>query len=98
MPAYVIVQVTITDQEKYKAYVKLTPASIEKYGGKFIVRGGAAEDLEGRWDVPRIVVLEFESVEKAKEWYDSPEYRRARSVREGGAQMIMTVVEGCAPE
>lgn len=94
MPAYVVVQVEITDQAKYEAYKALTPAAVSKYGGRFIVRGGQAEDLEGRWDVPRLVILEFESVARAKEWYESPEYRHARQVRAGGANMIMTVVEG----
>lgn len=97
MAAYIIVQVNVTDPEKYTAYAKLTPASLEAFDGKFIVRGGATEDLEGRWEVPRLVILEFDTVERAKEWYDSPAYKKARSLREGGAEVTMTVVEGYTP-
>lgn len=94
MPAYVIVQVRITEQAKYDAYKQLTPGTVAKYDGRFIVRGGAKEDVEGTWDVPRVVIIEFPSFTRAKEWYDSPEYREARAVREGGADMTMSVIEG----
>ncbi|MDP7640461.1 MAG: DUF1330 domain-containing protein [Candidatus Hydrogenedentes bacterium] len=94
MSAYVIVQVNITDHKKYDAYKQMTPATIAQYGGRFIVRGGAREDLEGRWDVPRLVVIEFDSTETAKKWYGSREYQAAKAVREGGADMVFTVVEG----
>ncbi len=94
MPAYVIVQVEVTDDEKYERYKALTPNTIRKYGGKFIVRGGRSESLEGDWAVARLVILEFPTYDRAKEWYSSPEYRAAKAVREGGANMIFTVVEG----
>ena len=94
MSAYVIVQVKVTDESKYEEYKRMTPATLAPYGGKFIVRGGAQEDLEGRWDVPRLVILEFDSTEAARKWYDSPEYRAAKAVRDGGAEMVFTLVEG----
>lgn len=94
MAAYVVVQVEVTDAEKYGAYTKLTPATLERYGGKFIVRGGAMEDLEGHWDVPRLVVIEFESMAQARKWYSSPEYQEAKAVRAGGANVTFTLVEG----
>ena len=94
MSAYVIVQVTVTDETKYAQYKKMTPATLAQYGGKFIVRGGRQEDLEGRWDVAHLIMLEFASTEAARLWYDSPEYQAAKAVREGGAEMVFTLVEG----
>ena len=94
MPAYVIVQVKVTDEEKYEAYKQMTPATLEKHGGTFIVRGGAREDLEGRWDVARLVILEFDSTEAARKWSSSPDYQAATAGRESGAEMGLTLVEG----
>lgn len=94
MPAYVVIQVNVTDPEKYDAYKKLSPATVENFGGRFVVRGGEAEDLEGSRPYGRLVVLEFESVAQAKQWYDSPEYQHAKSVREGAGEGVFTVVEG----
>lgn len=94
MAAYVVIQVNVTDAEKYEDYKKLTPASIEKYGGRFLVRGGAHVDLEGKLKHSRLVLLEFSDVERAKQWYASPEYGEAKAVRAGAATAIFTVVEG----
>ncbi len=94
MSAYVIVQVNVTDSEKYDEYKKLTPASAEKYGGSFIVRGGAMEYIEGELPYARVVVLEFPDTEKASEWYNGPEYQHAKSVREGASEGVFTLVEG----
>ena len=69
MPAYIIVDVTIHNAENYEGYKKLTPASVAAYDGKFIVRGGKTETLEGNWQPGRFVVLQFPSVERAKEWW-----------------------------
>ena len=68
MPAYVIVEIEIVDPTGYEEYKKLASATVEKYGGKYIVRGGAAETLEGDWKPKRIVVLQFESTQRAKDW------------------------------
>lgn len=94
MPAYVLVEIQINDPEKYEAYKKLTPASIASYGGKFIVRGGHTESLEGNWEPGRIVVVEFPSVEKAKAWYTSPEYQAAKEIRLAASTGKMILVEG----
>ena len=94
MSAYIIVDVKITDPEVYKGYSKLVPATVEAYGGKFVVRGGAAENLEGDWEPNRIVVLEFESVEQAKAWHNSGEYREPKSIRHSASHGKMIVVEG----
>jgi uncharacterized protein (DUF1330 family) len=94
MTAFVIASVNVTNPEKYKDYMALTPAAISKHGGKFVVRGGNPEILEGEWQRPRVVVLEFPSREAAKKFYDSVEYTEARSKREGAAEFSMIVVDG----
>ena len=94
MAAYIIVDVTINDQHSYEEYKKLTPASIAAYDGKFIVRGGATETLEGNWQPGRIVVLEFPTMERAKEWWSSEMYAPARQIRYNAAESRMIVVEG----
>ena len=94
MPAYIIVDVTITDPEAYEGYKKLTPASLQNYGGKFIVRGGETETLEGVWSPGRVVVLEFPTKELAKAWWASPEYTPAKEIRQRAATTKMILVEG----
>jgi uncharacterized protein (DUF1330 family) len=94
MPAYVIVDVNITDPTRYEVYKKLTPGIVGSYGGKFIVRGGATEVLEGDWKPGRVVVLEFPDMEKAKSWYESPEYTEAKGIRFEASTGKMILVEG----
>lgn len=94
MPAYVIVDVNITDPVRYEDYKKLTPGIVGAYGGKFIVRGGTTEVLEGDWKPGRVVVLEFPDMEKAKAWYDSPEYTKAKKIRFEASSGKMILVEG----
>lgn len=94
MAAYVIVEVEVTDPATYEAYKKLTPATLKAYDGKFIVRGGAYETLEGDWQPNRIVLLEFPSVERAKAWWNSPEYTEAKEIRQRSAYTKMIVLEG----
>jgi uncharacterized protein (DUF1330 family) len=94
MPAYVIVEISITDPATYEEYKKLTPGSMAPYGGKFIVRGGATETLEGDWKPERIVVLEFPSIEKAKAWYHSTEYTAAKQIRWKASTGKIILAEG----
>lgn len=94
MPVYIIVEVQINNPSEYEEYKKLTPASIAAYDGKFIVRGGKTESLEGNWQPQRIVVLEFPTVKRAKEWWHSAEYAPAKAIRQRTAQTKMIVVEG----
>ena len=94
MPAYIIVDVEIHDPVQYEDYKKLTPISLAKYQGKFIVRGGTTETLEGGWDPQRIVVLEFPNAELAKSWWDSEEYAPAKALRHRTAKSKMILVEG----
>jgi uncharacterized protein (DUF1330 family) len=94
MPAYIIVDVSIHNAENYEDYKKLTPALLLPYEGKFIVRGGKTETLEGEWQPQRIVVLEFPSVEKARQWWASSEYAPAKAIRQANATTKMLLVEG----
>lgn len=94
MAAYVIVDVDVKDPERYREYVASVPPSIEKYGGRFVVRGGRAENLEGEWQPKRVVVLEFESIERAQEWWSSEEYRKPKAMRQAASHANMIVVEG----
>jgi len=94
MAAYIIIDITIHNAENYAGYLKLTPATIAAYGGKFIVRGGKTETLEGDWQPGRFVILEFPSLEKAKQWWASEEYAPAKAIRQANAATKMIVVEG----
>ena len=94
MTAYIVVEVDVKDPERYADYRKMVPASLEAYGGKFLVRGGAVEKLEGDWQPSRFVLIAFDSAEQAKRWWDSDEYRPARDLRQETARTKMIVVEG----
>ena len=94
MAAYVLVDVRIHDPAVYAEYRQLTPASIAAYGGRFVVRGGQVETLEGDWTPERIVVLEFPSVAQARAWWASPEYAPAKALRQRSATTQMILVEG----
>ena len=94
MAAYLIVDVEVLDKEKYDAYRPLAAKTIAQYGGKYIVRGGASEVLEGDWTPKRLVILEFPSVAQAKAWYHSPEYNEGKTMRHASSRSQMVVVEG----
>ena len=74
MAAYAVVNVEVTDPILYEEYKSKAPDTIASYGGRYLARGGAVEVLEGEGDPARLVILEFESLERLREWYDSPEY------------------------
>lgn len=94
MAAYVLVEISIHDPVEYEAYKKLTPAAVAAYDGRFIVRGGQTETLEGDWKPERIVVVEFPTVERAKEWWNSELYSNAKVIRQRAAKTKMIVVQG----
>ena len=97
MGAYVIVDVEVRDPEAYRDYTQAVPATLEPFGGRFIVRGGAVETLEGDWRPQRVVVIEFPSVEQAKAWHASPEYQAILPLRHRHARTnFLAVVEGAA--
>ena len=94
MTAYVIADVNVTDPKLFEDYKKLVPATVEKYGGRFAVRGGEVEAKEGGWKPARLVVLEFPTLEQAHKWYDSPEYAPALALRLKAATAKLIFVEG----
>lgn len=94
MPAYIVVEVDVHNPTEYEDYKKLTPGSLKNYQGKFIVRGGKTETLEGDWSPKRFVMLEFPTVVLAKAWWASEEYAPAKALRQRTASSKMIVVEG----
>ena len=96
MAAYIIVNVVVRDPIRYAEYTKAVGQTLAAYGGRFIVRGGAAEKLEGTREPGRVVVIEFPSVERAKAWWDSPEYREPKALRRSASTAETIVVEGTA--
>jgi len=94
MTAYVIFDVEVTNPVEYEGYKQLAAPTVALYGGKYIVRGGQTETLEGNWSPKRIVVLQFENIERAKAWINSPEYSEARDLRHKYAVSNAIVVEG----
>ena len=94
MPAYVVVQIAIEDAETYERYKALAPPSIATYGGRYVVRGAPGEILEGSWMPPRLVILEFPTVAKARAWWGSPEYAPAKALRRRSARTEMFLVPG----
>jgi uncharacterized protein (DUF1330 family) len=97
MAAYVIVQIVVEDPVVYEQYRAMAPPSIAAYGGRYLVRGGRSEILEGAWQPGRLVVLEFSSPDQARAWWDSPEYAPAKALRQRCAQTEMLLVDGAAP-
>jgi uncharacterized protein (DUF1330 family) len=92
--AYIIASVDVTDPDLYAEYRAQVPATIERYGGRFLVRGGDKELLEGNWDPPRIVVLEFPDADAARRWHSSEEYRPLIELRQRASNGDLVLVEG----
>jgi uncharacterized protein (DUF1330 family) len=95
--AYIIADVTVTDPAAMEEYRKRVPATLAPYGGRFIVRGGAHQTVEGDWKPNRLVVLEFPSLEQAKRWYDSEEYREPKAMRLRAGRTHLVIVDGLPP-
>jgi uncharacterized protein (DUF1330 family) len=94
VPAYIIADVTVTDPATMEEYRKLVPATLAPYGGRFVVRGGAHQTLEGDWKPNRLVVLEFPSLEQARRWYDSEQYREPKAMRLRAGRTNLVIVDG----
>lgn len=91
---YAIVRVSISDEDRYADYRSGTLASLEPFGGRFIVRGGATECVEGSWDADRTVVIEFPSFEQARAWYHSDGYQQLAAIRREASSADFVLVEG----
>jgi uncharacterized protein (DUF1330 family) len=98
VPAYIVARVEVLDQERFRIYQQLATASVERFGGRFLVRGGSMVKLEGSWDSPRMVVVEFPSLEQATRWYRSREYGEAIEARRGAAIFHLVALEGNTTE
>ena len=94
MAAYVILDIEVTDPVRYEDYKRMASESIARHGGKYLVRGGKHEPLEGAWDLDRVVVLEFETIAKARAWWTSEDYGKAKASRMTAAQVKAVLVEG----
>ena len=94
MSAYIVVQIAVQDPSTYERYKAAAPASIAAYGGRYIVRGGPCEVLEGAWQPERLVVLEFPTAAQARAWWHSPEYATAKALRQASAGTEMLLIEG----
>jgi uncharacterized protein (DUF1330 family) len=94
MAAYVMGEIEVTDPAIYEEYRRQVLAVVTKYGGRFIVRGGKVETLEGGWAPKRFVALEFPSMEQARKWYASPEYAPLIELRKKASRGKLILVEG----
>ena len=94
MTGYVITDVEITDADRYAEFLQKVTGTVESFGGKFVARGGAIDVVEGDWNPNRIALLEFDSVERAKEWLSSPEYNELNELRTSSSNINMVVFEG----
>jgi uncharacterized protein (DUF1330 family) len=96
MPAYIVVEIEITNPETYARYTQQVQPSLDAHGGRFVVRGGQPETLEGDWRPKRVVILQFDSTENAKEWWASDLYAGPKKLRQSSARTNMILVEGVA--
>jgi uncharacterized protein (DUF1330 family) len=94
MTAYVIVEINVTDPVRYEEYKNQAAPTVALYGGKYIARGGRTETLEGDWSPSRLVILQFESIDQARKWLNSPEYSEIKRIRHETAVSQMVVIEG----
>lgn len=94
MAAYVIAHLNVTNPDAFEAYRAAVPAVIAAHGGRYLIRGGAAEALEGDWTVSRLIVLEFPDKAAAEGFYNSPEYQEILPLRLANAEGSVAIVEG----
>ncbi len=94
MPAYLIAHLTVTDPDAFEAYRAAVPEVIARFGGHYLVRGGAVETLEGEWRIPRIVIIAFDSMAQAKRFNESPDYQEILPLRLAAAKGDVVLVEG----
>lgn len=96
MAGYVLLNVNVHDPDRYQEYTRLGPQTVAQYGGRYLVRGGPVERRDGGWTPKRLVIIEFPTIERARAWWDSPEYAPARALRESCADSDVVIAEGVA--
>ncbi len=94
MAGYIIVDLEVTDPQAFAEYRAMVPPTLVAYGGTYLVRGGETQTLEGGWEPKRVVVLQFDSVERAKQWWSSDDYAPAKALRQRASITRMVVAEG----
>jgi len=94
MAAYALIEIEVTDPETYARYRELAPAIVAAFGGKYLMRGGATETVEGTWQPERLVILEFPSMERLHAFYNAPEYQEAKALRQRSTRTTMVFCEG----
>ena len=94
MPAYVLAEIEITNPDGYKEYSQQVPATIEKFGGRFLHRGGPVSLLEGEWPERRRVLIEFPDAAAARKWWDSAEYAKPKALRKANSKGRLILLEG----
>jgi len=95
MAVYMIIEAKeVMDKEGYGEYIRQVPQTIERFGGKYLARGGRIKVVAGDWDPRRVIIVQFDSMEKFTAWWDSPEYRAIAPIRERSARTNAVVVEG----
>jgi uncharacterized protein (DUF1330 family) len=94
MSAYVIVEITVRDHDRYEEYKEMASRTVHQFGGRYVVRGGTTETLEGSWSPNRLVVLEFPTVDQARSWWASEAYAPAKALRQQLASTEMVLVQG----
>ena len=97
MAAYIIAEVDVRDAQGFEEYRKLVPATLVPYGGRFVIRGGKTEVLEGDWNPQRVVVLEFPDFNRARDWWASQEYLEPKKMRQRVSKTNLIVVDGYNP-
>lgn len=98
MAAYAIANISIKNQDAYAEYSKQVPETVSRWGGRFIVRGGSLEKLDGDWEPKRLVVIEFPNLETAQNWYRSDEYQAILPIRLANSEGGVVLVEGYGPD
>ena len=94
MSGYLIAQLNMTDKESFKLYAETVPESVIKFGGKYLVRAGEFKSMQGKWDFPRNVIIEFPTYEKALEWYNSDIYKPLKELRQKGSEGNIIIIKG----
>ena len=94
MAAYVIGDIEVTDPAAFQEYRNRLGATVEQYGGRFVIRGGRVNPKEGDWQPHHLLMLEFPSLEQAERWYNSPEYKPLIAIREKAARTHLIIAEG----
>jgi uncharacterized protein (DUF1330 family) len=97
MPVYMIIEIAVQDAQTYAEYMERVPATVEKYGGRYVVRGGPVVPLTGNWNPERIIILEFPNGEKMRAWNSSPEYQELAPLRTRSTKTRAIALEGYLP-